>query len=117
MTSAFWFLMLAVAANALVFHFMPRFSRPDILFGVTVPEAFVANGGRTLVSRFRVIVWVSAAATAIAIGLSLQAPEDESGFAAMLPIVVMTGGIVVTHAAWQWARSRPRTSWCTQAKP
>ena len=108
MTSAFWFLMLAVAANALVFHFMPRFSRPDILFGVTVPEAFVANGGRTLVSRFRVIVWVSAAATAIAIGLSLQATEDESGFAAMLPIVVMTGGIVVTHAAWQWARRHAR---------
>jgi uncharacterized membrane protein len=108
MTFAFWFLMLAVAANALVFHFMPRFSRPDILFGVTVPEAFVAGAGRTLVSRYRMIVWVSAAAVALAIGLLRQAPEDESGFGAMLPIWVMTAGIVVTHAAWQWARLKAR---------
>ena len=70
--------MLMVTANALVFHFMPRFSRPDILFGVTVPEAFVAGAGRTLVSRYRAMVWVSAAA-ALAIVLLLQARQDESG--------------------------------------
>ena len=69
MTFAFWILMLIVTATALVFHFMPRFSRPDILFGVTVSEAFVADAGRPLVSRYRTIVWIGAAA-ALALGLS-----------------------------------------------
>jgi uncharacterized membrane protein len=107
MTSAFWALTLVVTVNALLFHFMPRFSRPDILFGVTVPEAFVAGAGRTLVSRYRAIVWVSAAA-ALAIGLLLQAPHDETGWGAMLMTGVMTGNIVVAHMAWQLARGKAR---------
>jgi uncharacterized membrane protein len=107
MTSAFWALMLVVTVNALLFHFMPRFSRPDILFGVTVPEAFVAAAGRTLVSRYRAIVWVAAAA-AVAIGLLLQAPQDESGWRAMLMTGVMSGNIVVAHMAWQLARRKAR---------
>ena len=48
MTAAFWALTLVVTVNALLFHLLPRFSRPDILFGVTVPEAFVAGAGRML---------------------------------------------------------------------
>ena len=63
MTFAFWNLMLMMTVTSVVFHFMPRFSRPDILFGVTVPEAFVAGAGRTLVSRYRAMVWASTAAT------------------------------------------------------
>ena len=46
MTSASWFLMLVVVAHAFVFHVLPRLSRPDILFAVTVSEAFVAGEGR-----------------------------------------------------------------------
>jgi uncharacterized membrane protein len=106
MTSAFWTLTLVVTVNALVFHFMPRFSRPDILFGVTVPEAFAAGAGRTLVSRYQAIVWVSAAA-ALAIGLLLRASQDESGGSMLMP-GVMTGNIVVAHMAWQWARGKAR---------
>jgi hypothetical protein len=107
MTSAFWVLMLVVTAIALLFHFMPRFSRPDILFGVTVSEAFVAGDGRTLVSRYRAIVWVSAAA-ALAISLLLRAPQDESGVWSMLMTGVMSAHIVVAHVAWQWARQKAR---------
>ena len=107
MTSAFGALMLVVTVNALVFHFMPRFSRPDILFGVTVSEAFVAGAGRTLVSRYRTMVWVGAAA-ALAIGLLLRAPPDESGWRAMLTTGVMTVNIVVAHMAWQLARRKAR---------
>ena len=107
MTSAFWNLMLMMTATALVFHFMPRFSRPDILFGVTVPEAFVAGAGRTLVSRYRAMVWISAAA-ALAIVLLLQARQDESGGWSMLMTGVMSANIVVSHVAWQWARQKAR---------
>lgn len=107
MTSAFWNLMLMMTATALVFHFMPRFSRPDILFGVTVPEAFVAGAGRTLVSRYRAVIWISAAA-ALAIVLWLQARQDESGEWSMLMMGVMSANIVVAHVAWQWARQKAR---------
>src|SRR5688572_14963444 len=106
MTSVVWTLMLMVTATALVFHFMPRLSRPDILFGVTVPEAFVAGGGRTLVSRYRAIVWIGAAA-ALAIGLLLQALPDEPGWG-MLMTGVMGGYSVFAHGAWQWARGKAR---------
>ena len=106
MTTAFWTLILMVTVNALVFHFMPRFSRPDILFGVTVSEAFVAGAGRTLVSRYRTIVWIAAAVT-LAIGLFLQAPQDDGGWS-MVMMGVMTGSIVVAHGAWQWARQKAR---------
>jgi len=78
MTSTFWATMLVVAVNAILFHAMPRFSRPDILFAVTVPDAFVAGAGRTLVSRYRAIVW-SGAAAALAIGLLLPAFLPGSG--------------------------------------
>jgi len=106
MTSAFGFLMLMVPVNALLFHFMPRFSRPDILFGVTVPAAFVAGAGRTLVSRYRTIVWVNAAAT-LAIGLLLRVLQDDGGWS-MVMTSVMIGNIVVAHVAWQWARQKTR---------
>ena len=53
MTSTLWAMMLMVTVNALLFHFMPRFSRPDILFAVTVPEAFVTGAGRRLIARDR----------------------------------------------------------------
>ena len=107
MTSVVWTLMLMVTATALVFHFMPRFSRPDILFGVTVPEAFVTGAGRTLVSSYRTIVWISAAAT-LAILLLLQGRPDEFGGWGMLMTAVMTGNIVAAHGAWQWARLKAR---------
>ena len=37
MTSSAWAMMLGIAMQALLFHAMPRFSRPDILFALTVP--------------------------------------------------------------------------------
>jgi uncharacterized membrane protein len=104
-TFAFWVLLLIVMATALVFHFMPRFSRPDILFGVTVPEAFVTGAGRTLVSRYRTTVWIGAAA-ALALGLVLQEP-DKSRWG-MLMTAVMGGYSVFAHVAWQWARQKAR---------
>ena len=108
MTSAFWSLIFMVTVNALVFHLMPRFSRPDILFGVTVADAFVAGEGRTLVSRYRAIVWIGAAAAVLAIGLLLRAPQEDSGRIPMLMMGIMTGSIVFAHVAWQWARHKAR---------
>jgi hypothetical protein len=52
--------MLVVTVNTIFFLAMPRFSRPDILFAVTVPEAFAAGAGRTLIARYRAMVWSGA---------------------------------------------------------
>ena len=68
MTSDSWPLLFVIAFHALLFHAMPRFSRPGILFAVTVPDAFVSGVGRRLVSRYRAIVW-SGAAVALAVVL------------------------------------------------
>ena len=107
MTSASWSMMLVVTVNAILFHAMPRFSRPDILFAVTVPEAFAAGAGRTLVSRYRAIVW-SGAAAALAIGLLLPAPQPGSGRGGMLMMAVVAGNMIVALAAWLLAHRKAR---------
>ena len=107
MTSASWSTMLMVTVNAILFHAMPRFSRPDILFAVTVAEAFAAGAGRTLVARYRAIVW-SGAAAALAIGLLLPAflPGSEEG--AWLVMGPVAGNMIVALAAWLWANRKAR---------
>jgi len=107
MTSVSWVMMLIVTVHAILFHAMPRFSRPDILFAVTVPEAFVAGAGRTLVSRYRAIVW-SGPVAALAIGLLLPAPLWGSALGGWLPIGVVAGNMMVGLAAWLWAHRRAR---------
>jgi len=107
MTSTFWATMLVVAVNAILFHAMPRFSRPDILFAVTVPDAFVAGAGRTLVSRYRAIVW-SGAAAALAIGLLLPAFLPGSGRGGWLMMGVVAGNMIVALAAWLLAHRKAR---------
>ena len=107
MTSVSWVMMLIVTVHAILFHAMPRFSRPDILFAVTVPEAFVAGAGRTLVSRYRAIVW-SGPVAALAIGLLLPAPLWGSALGGWLPISVVAGNMMVGLAAWLWAHRRAR---------
>jgi uncharacterized membrane protein len=107
MTSASWSMMLMVTVNAILFHAMPRFSRPDILFAVTVPDAFVAGAGRTLVSRYRAIVW-SGAAAALAISLLLPAPQPGSERGALLMMGVVAGNMIVALAAWLLAHRQAR---------
>jgi len=103
MTSGSWFLMLVVAVHAFVFHVMPRLSRPDILFAVTVSDAFVAGEGRRLVFRYRTIVWIGAA-TALAISLLLSATSLGSLWQA-LPVA---GNVVVASTAWYLAHRKAR---------
>ena len=103
MTSASWFLMLVVAVHAFVFHVMPRLSRPDILFAVTVSDAFVAGEGRWLVFHYRTIVWIGAAA-ALAISLLLSATPLGSVWQA-LPVA---GNVVVASTAWYLAHRKAR---------
>ena len=107
MTSNAWAMMLGITMQALIFHAMPRFSRPDILFAVTVPDAFVAGAGRTLVSRYRAIVW-SGAAAALAISLLLPTHLPESGPGALLMLSVVAGNTMVALAAWLMAHRRAR---------
>jgi uncharacterized membrane protein len=107
MTSASWTMMLVVTMNAIFFHAMPRLSRPDILFSVTVSDAFVAGAGRTIVSRYRAIAGGGAAA-ALAIILLLPAPRPDSGLGALLMMSVVAGHMIVAMAAWLWAHRKVR---------
>jgi uncharacterized membrane protein len=107
MTSASWSTMLVVTVNAILFHAMPRVSRPDILFAVTVPEAFAEGAGRTLVSRYRAIVW-SGAAAALVIGLLLPAPQAGTGRGSWLMMAVVAGNMIVALAAWLLAHRKAR---------
>jgi len=107
MTSASWAMMLVVTVNAILFHAMPRVSRPDILFAVTVPEAFAVGAGRTLVSRYRAVVW-SGAAAALAISLLRPASQPGSGRGAWLMMGVVAGNMIVALAAWLWAHRKAR---------
>jgi uncharacterized membrane protein len=100
-------MMLVVSVNAILFHAMPRFSRPDILFAVTVPEAFATGAGRTLVARYRAIVWGGATA-ALAIGLLLPAFLPGSGQGAMLVMGPVAGNIMVALGAWLLAHRKAR---------
>jgi uncharacterized membrane protein len=107
MTSASWSMMLVVTVNAILFHAMPRVSRPDILFAVTVPEEFAMGAGRTLVSRYRAIVW-SGAVAALAIGLLLPAFLPGYGRDGFLPMGVVAGNMIVALVAWLWAHRKAR---------
>jgi uncharacterized membrane protein len=98
-------MVLMVTVNAILFHAMPRVSRPDILFAVTVPEAFALGAGRTLVSRFRAIVW-SGAVAALAIILLLPSAQPRSGPGAWLMMGVVAGNMIVALAAWLWAHRK-----------
>jgi uncharacterized membrane protein len=106
MTSNTWAMMLGITMQALIFHAMPRFSRPDILFAVTVPEAFASGAGRTLVARYRAIVWTGAAAT-LAASLLIPTPPV-SGREAFLAMAVVAGNVIVGLCAWLWANRKAR---------
>jgi uncharacterized membrane protein len=110
MTSMFWIhwtTSLVVLGNAIYWHAMPRYSRPDILFAVTVPEAFAAGAGRALVATYRAIVWIGAAA-AIAIGLLLQAFLPGPEWAGMLVIGPAAITMMVAVVAWRLAHLKAR---------
>jgi uncharacterized membrane protein len=100
-------MFLMVTVHAVLFHAMPRVSRPDILFAVTVSDAFAAGAGRRLVFRYRAIIW-SAAAAALVIGLLLAAPQPGSGWGAWLTMGVVAGNMIVALAAWLWAHRKAR---------
>jgi uncharacterized membrane protein len=107
MTPMFWVTTLVVIGNALHFHVMPRYSRPDILFAVTVPEAFASGAGRTLVARYRAIVWIGAsAALAIALLLPVFLPGTEWEGMLVLGPVALT--MIVALVAWGLAHQKAR---------
>jgi len=107
MTSFSWAMMLVVTMYALLFHAMPRFSRPDILFAVTVPDAFVRGAGRALLSRYRLVVWCGAAA-ALAIALVLPAASFATERRAFVMMAVVAGNMIVSASAWLWAHRTAR---------
>ena len=107
MTSDSWPILFVIAFHALLFHAMPRFSRRGILFAVTVPDAFFSDAGRTLVSRYRAIVW-SGAALAFAVVLLFPAAALGSGAQGFLSMAGVAVNMIVGISAWLWAYRRAR---------
>jgi uncharacterized membrane protein len=62
-------LLLTLLGVGVSCHFLPRFTRPDLFFGVTVDRAFPnSEEGRRLLGRYRLGMWC---ATAVAIAAAL----------------------------------------------
>jgi hypothetical protein len=73
---------------------------------VTVPEAFASGIGRTLVARYRAIVWTGAAAALV---VSLLIPTlPVSGRGPFLTMAVVAGNMIIGLCAWPWANRRAR---------
>ncbi|HKY20337.1 MAG TPA: DUF5808 domain-containing protein [Vicinamibacterales bacterium] len=100
MSADLWLMLLVVAVNALMFHALPRLSRPDILFSVTVPGVFASSGdAAAIVRRYRTVVWLS---TLVLVGVLLALPARD----AHAPFVGMH--IAAIFGAWAWANRRVR---------
>lgn len=100
MSADLWLMLLVVGVNALMFHALPRLSRPDILFSVTVPGAFASSGEATaVVRRYRTVVWLS---TLVLVGVMVASPARD-GRAAFVGM-----HIAIIVGAWAWANRRVR---------
>ncbi|HVT49283.1 MAG TPA: DUF5808 domain-containing protein [Vicinamibacterales bacterium] len=98
MTSQTWLLLAVTGIDAVLFHALPFFSRPDIVFSVTVADTFAAgSAAATLVRRYRTAVWIGAAAAAAGL-LLVQSTEIGVG------LLLAQGMLGV--AAWLWARGQ-----------
>jgi uncharacterized membrane protein len=100
MSADLWLMLVVVGVNALVFHALPRLSRPDILFSVTVPDAFASSGvAAAVVRRYRTVVWLSALVLA-GVMTALPARNARAAFVGI--------HVVVIFGAWAWANRRVR---------
>jgi hypothetical protein len=107
MTFEAWPVLFAIAFHALIFHALPRVSRTDILFAVTVPEPFASGEGRALVSRYRAIVWTGAV-IAIVLVLLLRTPVPDSGRWGSVYIAAIGANLLAGMSAWVWAHRHAR---------
>jgi len=106
---------------ALLLHFMPTWTRPDIVFSVTVDPTFrTTETGRRIVQRYRIWLWIhTAAALAIAVtALRSQCPalfavgvlyQIGGGFAAFLGARRRTLPHAVPTTTLRSAELAPRT--------
>jgi uncharacterized membrane protein len=98
MSADLWLMLLVAAVNALMFHALPRLSRPDILFAVTVPGAFASSrDAASVVRRYRTVVWLS---TLVLVGVMMALPTRD----ARAPFVGMH--VAAIFGAWVWANRR-----------
>jgi uncharacterized protein DUF5808 len=100
MTQQTLFLLLVPLVQAVIFHAAPRLSRPGIFFSVTVDEAFATGReGRTLLTRYRLIVWAAAVASIVA----KLATDSPIGFFIPAGLVTVAG-----LCAWIWTYRQVR---------
>ena len=100
MSAELWPMWLVVVVNTLLFHALPRLSRPDILFAVTVPDAFASSGdAAAIVRKYRTVVWLSAL---VSMGVMTAWP---AGYAGVAFVGMHVAGVC---GAWTWANRRVR---------
>ncbi|HWG59701.1 MAG TPA: DUF5808 domain-containing protein [Candidatus Acidoferrales bacterium] len=92
----------SILLSAILFHVLPRISRRDIFFAVTVnPEFRGTAEGRGILRRFRIAVWSQSAVGAGIAGLAI---------AARTPLVALVGvGWQVVAFIWAFLRARRQT--------
>ena len=91
-TPNIWVLICILAMSGLG-HFLPRFTRPDLFFGVTVDPKFRnTNEARRILRKYRIALWSSA----IAVG-TLDLVMHRPGVALILYVVGICCAQVASH--------------------
>jgi uncharacterized membrane protein len=98
--------LFCILAMSTLGHFLPRFTRPDLFFGVTVdPEFRNTNEARRILRRYRIALWSSA----IAVG-TLDLVMHRPGVALILYVIGICCAQVASHrSALIHAASRSTT--------
>lgn len=98
-----WFSLAMVLLTGGILLVIPRFSRPDIYFAVTIEPSFrQSEAGRAIARRYsmQMLAWIAAAAAIIAISVFLGKPHLSS----LAILVVSIGSLISLISANRWTR-------------
>lgn len=103
MRAATWFPLCILALLAVLFHYIPFFSRRGLWFAITVePDLRDAPAGRRPLRYYRLVVW---AVSLVAAAMLIASDRAGADWEAAVPILVQTGSAIATFA---WARRMVR---------
>jgi len=83
---------LLINFQAILYHALPRLSRPEFFFGVTVDSHYLDSPhARAVLTRYRIVQWLAAMAAA-AVLLLTNSPDKRLAAALGLPSAVQSFG-------------------------
>jgi uncharacterized membrane protein len=93
MNTSTLFVFIGLVSMSTIGHFMPRLTRPDVFFGVTVDPVFrTTDAARRILRDYRIALWCSAIAAAACIGVLHRA-----GIAFIVYSIAVCGAQVASH--------------------